>query len=324
MSSTEIGYGGYGAVFRPPLGSNDSSQVGKVIFNDDNKDIKREWFNTKAIKEIAEQNYFLYPVKKEEINVSEYNKYAKSPFEGTRQRKLTQFTLIDGGISLRKYKYQSFKQMLVHMLQISRSIQIMLQNNIVHLDLHLGNVMYNGAGSCKVIDFGLSKTSKTFYSHLNVLWSCDYAVNPPEFRLMQSKKKHTHNLVAEKELLAKYVSADISYLEYIYMNPVFIQSFNELNTSIVSLADNGRPTKKVTLEYLKTLNSHETTDVYGLGVAMIEILTKTDNPDVSLDVYVKVWEIITKMIMPHPKHRISIATVINEITLLVQQMEYNN
>lgn len=321
MSHTEIGSGSFGTVFRPPLGSNDSTMVGKVMFNHDNRDMKQEWFNTKAIKKIdPEQNYFLYPIKKEEIDVVEYNKYAKKPFKDTGARKLVQFTILDGGVPLskHKYKYQSLHQMLTHFLQIAQSIQLLLKNNIVHQDMHLGNVMTNDLDSCKVIDFGLSKTSQTFYSHLNVLWSAQYAVHPPEFRLIQSRHKDTHNLAAEKDLLAYYVSVDSSYLNYIYNHPAFIQSFNDIKTSIATL-DNGRPTKKVTLEYLKSLNSHETVDVYGLGVAMIAILTKIDFPEVSVDTYVKVWDIITNMMMPHPKHRMSVETVINEFTSLLQE-----
>lgn len=318
MIYTEVGSGSYGVVFRPPLGSNDSNMVGKVIFTGDNTEVKREWFNTKAIKKIdPEQNYFLYPTKKEEINVTEYNKYAKTPFENTRYRTLIQFTIKDGGMSLYKYQFKSFNQVLIYVLQVAQGIQVMLQNNIVHLDIHLGNIMSNDLDSCKIIDFGLSKTSKTFYSHLNFLWSIEYAVNPPEFRLIQSKHKEIHNLVAEKGLLAKYLSDDSSYLDYVYMNPVFIQSFNDLHTSIVSLEDNGRPNKKVTLEYLKSINSHETTDVYGLGIAMIKIITTTDYPEVSVDTYIKVWDIITNMIMPHPKDRMSVETVINEIKCLL-------
>lgn len=318
MSCIEVGSGSFGAVFHPPLGSNDSTMVGKVIFNEDNKEIKREWFNTKAIRKIdPNQNYFLYPMKREEIDVVEYNKYAKNPLDCKGAAKLTQFTMMNGGVSLRRHKCQSFYEFLIHILKVSQSIQIMLQNNIIHLDLHLGNVMYNGIDS-KVIDFGISKTSTTVYSNLNYLWSHRYAVNPPEFRMIQSRNKYYHNLLAEKELLARYVSVDLAYLDYIYMNPVFIQSFNDIDTSIGNLSARGRPTKKVALEYLKSINSHETTDVYGLGVAMIEILTKTDFPEVSVDMYIKVLDIITTMIMPHPKDRMSIETVINEITSLLQ------
>jgi len=321
MSFTEIGSGGYGVVFRPPIGSNDSNMVGKVLFDGDDKEIKKEWSNTKMIMKIdPEQEFFLYPTIKEEINVDEYNKYAKKPLEGRGDRKLTQFTIRDGGISLRKHQYQTFKQMLIHILQISRSIQLLLNNNIVHLDLHLGNVLSKGNGKCKIIDFGLSKNSKTFYSPLNILWSCEYAVNPPEFRLIQSRNRKINNLDAEKQLLAKYISMDASYIDYIYLNPVFIQSYNDLNSSISNLVKTGRPTKKVTLEYLQLINSHETTDVYGLGIAMIEILTKTDYPEVSIDTYTKLWDIITNMIMPHPKHRLSIGNVIAELESLLQTL----
>jgi len=69
------------------------------------------------------------------------------------------------------------------------------------------------------------------------------------------------------------------------------------------------------------MNSHETTDVYGLGVAMIEIIAKNDFAEVSLDTYMKLWDVITKMIMPHPKDRMSIETVINELKSLLDQLD---
>lgn len=323
MSCTEIGSGGYGVVFRPPLGSNDSSMVGKVLFNDDITDVEREWFNVKKIMKMdPEQNFFLYPVKQEEIDVSEYNKYAKTPLEGTR-RQLTQFTIRDGGVSLRNYQYQSFEHILIHILQVCQSIQFMLKNDIVHHDIHLGNIMSNGIDNCKIIDFGLSKNSKTFYSSANYLWSAEYAVNPPEFRLVQSRNRQTHNVFVEKQLLAKYVSIDTPYIDYIYVNPAFIQSYNDLNTSIVGLVDTGKPTKKDTLKFLKSINCHETTDVYGLGIAMIEVLAKNGHLEVQDDIYMQLWGIITYMVMPHPKHRMSVETVVKEIECLLQTFQKN-
>jgi serine/threonine protein kinase len=322
MSNTQIGCGGYGAVFHPPIGSNDTSMVGKVVFTESFKEAKKEWFNVKTIRKIdPDQNYFLYPTTKEEIDISEYNKYAKTPIANAIDGKLVQFTLKNGGVSLRKHHYPSLNQLLVHIIRVAQSIQIMLQNNIVHLDIHLGNMMLNGEGNCKVIDFGLSKNSKTFYSQLNYLWSAQYAVNPPEFRLIQTKHKKKYNLVAEQDLLAKYLVVDESDLNHVYTNPAFIQSYNELNTSLVNIRNSEQYSKKIALRYLESMNSHQTTDVYGLGVAMIEVLIKTDFPEVSVNIYMKLWDIITKMIMPHPEHRMRIETVISEMKGLLKQIE---
>ena len=174
---------------------------------------------------------------------------------------------------------------------------------------------------CKVIDFGLSKSSKTFYSQLNYLWSAQYAVNPPEFRLIQTKHKKKHNLVAEQDLLAKYLVVDESDLNHVYTNPAFIQSYNELNTSLVNIRNSEQYSKKIALRYLESMNSHQTTDVYGLGVAMMEVLIKTDFTEVSVNIYMKLWDIITKMIMPHPEHRMRIETVISEMKGLLKQIE---
>jgi serine/threonine protein kinase len=229
--------------------------------------------------------------------------------------------LQDGGVSLRKYHHSSLQDVLIHIVRIAQTIQIMLQNNIVHLDMHLGNMMSSGVSNCKVIDFGLSKTSKTFYSPLNFLWTTEYAVNPPEFRLVQTRRKKNNNLAIEQQILAKYLLVDESYLNHIYMNPLFIDSYEQLNSSIVSLRQNEKYSKKIALDYLQSMNTHETTDVYGLGVAIIEIITKKDFPEVSLDTYMKLWDVITKMIMPHPKDRMPIATVINELKSLLEHLE---
>lgn len=323
MSITQIGCGGYGAVFHPPIGSNDTSMVGKVVFSESFDEAKREWQNIKVIKKIdPEQNYFLYPSKKEEIDVSEYNKFAKTPVNYATGGKLVQFTLKNGGVSLRKHNYSTLNQLLVHILRVAQSIQILLQHDIVHLDMHLGNIMLKRNDDCKVIDFGLSKTFKMFYSQSNYLWSAEYAVNPPEFRLIQTRRKKIHNLIAEQELLAKYLAVDVSDLNHIYTNPAFIDSYNQLNTSIVDIRNSQRYSKKIGLKYLQSINSHETTDVYGLGVAIMEVLIKKDFPEVSVDVYMRLWNIITNMIMPHPEHRMCIETVISEINDLLQYTIY--
>lgn len=322
MSSIQIGCGGYGAVFQPPIGSNDTNMVGKVVFSESQKEANTEWFNTKAIRKIdPDQDYFLYPIKKEEIDAKEYNKHAKSPFIDIGVKTLVQFTLKDGGVSLRKYHHSSFHNVLMHMVRIAQTIEIMLQNNIVHLDMHLGNMMSTSVGNCKVIDFGLSKNSKTFYSPSNFLWTTEYAVNPPEFRLVQTRRKKNNNLGEEQKILAKYLLVDESYLNHIYQNPSFIESYDQLNSSIVNLRQSEKYSKKIALEYLQNMKSHETTDVYGLGIAMIEIITKKDFPEVSLDIYMKIWDIITKMIMPHPKDRMSIETVINELKSLLEHLD---
>ena len=322
MTNIQIGCGGYGAVFQPPIGSNNTNTVGKVVFSESEKEANKEWFNIKAIRRIdPEQNYFLYPIKKEEIDVIEYNKYAKTPFADKGVKTLVQFTLKDGGVSLREYRHSSLLDVLLHIIRIAQTIEIMLQNNIVHLDMHLGNMMTTSVGNCKVIDFGLSKNSKTFYSPSNFLWTTEYAVNPPEFRLVQTKRKTNNNLGEEQKIMAKYLLVDESYLNHIYMNPSFIESYEQLNSSIVSLRHSEKYSKKIALEYLQNMNSHETTDVYGLGVAMIEIIAKNDFPEVSLDTYMKLWDIITKMIMPHPKDRMSIETVINELKSLLDQLD---
>lgn len=320
MISTQIGYGGYGAVFLPPIGSNDTSMVGKVLFSGSSRDADIEWLNIKAIKKIdPEQKYFLYPIMKENIDVNEYNKYANTPVRHKTGDKFVQFRLKNGGVPLRNHHSPSLKQVLIYIIRIAQSIQIMLNNDIIHHDMHLGNII-SGADDCRIIDFGLSRTLKEFYSSSNFLWNAAYAVNPPEFRLVQTRLMKTNNLIAEKELLAEYLLLDASFLDHIYTNPTFIESYQNLNTTLVGLRTITGYSRKRALEYLKSINSHETTDVYGLGIAMIEILTKTDFSEALFDVNIRLLDIITKMIMPHPKDRISTEIVIAEIQYILQEL----
>jgi serine/threonine protein kinase len=328
MEPIQIGHGSYGSVFRPPIGSHNDSLIGKVMFNDyieySSVDTDIEWAQRDILYIIdPHQSHFLYPLNKQQIDVVEYNKYTKDPIE-CKDCTMWQLTMYDGGLSVRQQGEKgmlSVFMVLHYTIQMAQSIKRLLHNDLVHLDLHLGNVVSKDNRHCKVIDFGLMLRAKMFYTDANPAWTFQYAVNPPEMRLIQPKDKHHHSMKYEQELLAKYIGIDEDNLQHIFVNPAFILSYEHLKTTMMEMSEPHKRPKKTKLQYLKSINAHEKTDVYALGVALIEMLSYTDDKDISVDVVLKVWDIITRMLMPHPNNRICIDALIYELTGLMKHVK---
>ena len=323
MEPVQIGEGAYGTVFRPPIGSHNDSLVGKVMLNDyieyNSVDTNIEWAQRNVLSLIdPHQSHFLYPLNKQQIDVLEYNKYAKVPLD-CKDSTMWQLTMNDGGFSLRKQGDMGMLNVwmvLNYTIQVAQSIKRLLHNDLVHLDLHLGNIVSKDSSHCKVIDFGLMLRTHKFYTNANPAWTFSYAVNPPEMRLIQPRDKHNHSMKYEQELMATYIGIDEDNLQHMFVNPAFILSYEHLKTTMRDIRS-----KNVKLQYLKDINAHEKADIYALGVALIEMLSYTNDKGISVDVVLKIWDIITRMLMPHPNNRICIDTLIYELTELITHVK---
>lgn len=335
MVPVEIGAGSYGAVFRPPIPASGYSVVngnvesvehlvGKVMYVEDvsSKEADIEWAQRDILSSIdPHQSYFLYPLEKQKIDFVQYNIYAKVPLKHA-EHNLWQLTMYDGGMSVRKQGEKGMLNVVTvlnYILQVAQSIKRLLDNDLVHLDLHAGNVVSKDSAKCKLIDFGLMLRANKFYTNANPAWTFKYAVNPPEMRLIKARGKGNHNMKYEQELMAKYVGIEEDNLQHIFVNPAFILSYDHLKSTLMDMSDGHHQPKQNKLHYLKSIRAHEKTDIYGLGVAFIEMLSYTNDDDVSVDVVLKVWDIITRMLMPHPSNRICIDRLIYELNDLIHQ-----
>lgn len=328
MEPKAIARGAYGTVFQPPINQpkehTDKKMIGKVVLSDYKNrsfsvtmsDADKEWFNRKYLRTLdPNQDYFVYPLHRQEIDIQDYNKYAKKPIhdapEGTT---LTQFLMVNAGVSLRRQAKDNkltFPKILDYATKVAESIRTLLKDELVHLDVHLGNMVSNEQDKCRLVDFGLMMCSGAFYTTYNTLWREVYAISPPEFRLFQLRRRRLNNLRQEQCLLAKYVGIEPEGLNHIFEKPLFKLSYQYLQSTMTELHQ-----PRAMMDYLKEQKAHEKVDIYGLGVSMIEMLSYVDDPNLSNNIVCKTWDIITKMIMPHPENRMDINTFINKITEL--------
>lgn len=329
MKPKQIGAGSFGTVFSPAIGVDDPNVIGKVMVADytDNthENVDAEWREREQLFKLDPgQVYFVYPLEQRKIDVEEYNKYAKTPVEISlkTQKHMVQLTMPNGGLTLRKRGKNgllTFRQVLEYSLQAARCIELMLANKMVHLDFHADNIVVNDEGKCRAIDFGLMKHSSMFYTTKNYLWSCDYAINPPEFRLVQARNKASHNLGHEQKLMTHYVGVEANNLNHVFDNASFQDSYDSIRQAIAVLDGRPKITKLNRLRFLKSIKSHEKTDIYGLGITMMELLSylKDDHSVekvVTPEIVKTTWDIIVKMIMPHPQDRMNIGEFIREMS----------
>jgi len=330
MDCITIGSGSYGTVFSPPIINteveNNNSMtvhnkdlVGKVLLTNCKRDILQEWEASKYLCEIDPQHkYFIYPISTVNLSVQEYNKYAKKPLKSiNKSKQLTQFIMVNGGNSIRsiaKQTFLSFSSIVDCILDVAQCIKVLQNNKFIHQDIHLGNIVKKD-GIHRLIDFGLMISSSQYYTPFNILLNEEYAISPPEYRLLQENKQNNSNIKFEQELLAKYVGINTEDLNDIFKNKYFIMSYNYL---VSSLKD------KDPCSYLEKVESYNKADVYSLGVCLIEMLSYLDNDSVPLSVAPQLSFLIVRMLMPHPENRIDIDTLIFKFTTIKNMLTNKN
>lgn len=336
--SHQIGSGSFGTVFWPPISHDDPALVGKVMVSDFKEgnfhDTDIEWSFKKTLFDIdPSQEHFVYPVEKREITLTQYNNFANKPLVTTNSSvrvsgcaKMVELLMPYGGYSLRwqvQRNYFALKAALEYSLQAAQNIKLLQFHDLIHLDIHLGNLVANTTNKCRLIDFGLMMSSKSFYTLANHLWGDIYAVSPPEFRLIQAKKKRIHNIASERNLLIQYIETDTDIITYMFNSPEYKQSYASLKQEMDNLSIPNKNKKNDRLQFLKSLNSHEKVDTYGLGVAMLELLAHLQLDVHEMPPYIlpALCEIITKMMMPHPNDRMNIDDIIFELTEVIDVLE---
>jgi serine/threonine protein kinase len=325
MEYTTIGSGAYGIVFSPPIDFSDSpiginkikdDLVGKVLLTDDEREIAQEWEASEWLQEIDPYNkYFIYPIKKVYLSVQDFIKHAKEPLNSIDfSMEVTQFIMVNGGPSMRsiaKQKSLSFSNIVDCILQAAKCIKVLQSKNLIHQDIHLGNIV-NKDGKHRLIDFGLMITSSQYYTPFNALLNEKYAISPPEYRLLQDKKHNNCSITSEQELLANYIGIQFEGLDDVFKNRYFIMSYNYLVRSL----KNGDP-----FSYLEQIKSYNKADIYSLGVCLIEMLSYLDDKSVPGEYVPKLSSLIVRILMPHPENRIDIDTLIFKLTTISNELK---
>ena len=126
--------------------------------------------------------------------------------------------------------YLYYKYYLYSIYYLLNSIQILIDNNIMHNDLHSSNIIYNYKKNRPIIiDFGLSTYNTKFYikKKLNTYLNYDYLHNL-FFNYTNDSINHLH----EKRFISFIINNDnINYYKYINDDNII----NDLNENIINL-----------------------------------------------------------------------------------------
>ena len=197
-----IGQGHYGCVFDPPLLCEDAIEkrknrrvVGKLA---DEADAKDEILASKILSEIpnAKEYYVLADtgsycdnlVPMEEQPDKKGIKMCE-PIKHYGNKEMVHYTMPFGGISIMKYfesrnKPFPVREMVTHILE---GAALMTLNGYVHYDIHMGNILIEGA-KARFIDFGFSFSSYNITNDtLDERWKVykpSYPAEPPEITVI--------------------------------------------------------------------------------------------------------------------------------------------
>lgn len=319
MSRTIIGVGSFGFVVSSPIdytSTSNSEFVGKIISpSTDKEDIENEWALSNALKEIDPDNeHFIYPidktlVSKTNIAVSVNDKLPWY-FNMTDNKTFTQFIMKFGGISIRNYiKCNSLStlQMIKYVLDTACGIKTLLDNNIIHCDLHLQNLVVKD-DLCKIIDFNVSTDSSSFYHPDMLTWCSEYAISPCDTRICNEK----YDILDEKHLLSLYIQVTPDILDFIFDSDVYITSFNRL-VSVMKYQS-----YEQNVIFMKVCKSHKKVDIYALGVSLLEMyLNIKKERDIEYNICIIIEKLIILMLLPHPDERINICDLIHELEIML-------
>lgn len=256
-----IGEGTYGKVYRPPLPCKGKQVRGRLVgkvFEDDDEFIE-EVKIANQIENINSGHIFSVPM------------YETCPEN-------LQILYKDGGMDLYDYindesptKFMTIMNNIKYML---RGLEIMAQNKLVHQDIKLENLVFNGK-KLYLIDFGLMTSFAKVYKNKEFL-KYDYLPFPPEY---------------------KYEAFGAGKFKDIFMS--------HLKTHRIF-----RLLKKIYPDYMDDLNAIDSTnaakiDIYSLGIVLLQLYKWYGKQNM------KVQKLILGMICFDPKKRWDIKTCIS-------------
>ena len=212
-SSRYVGHGTYGCVMRPATrcdGSIDRSAVSKLYDTDASgkNDMRDEYaLGQKIRKSIDPDNVFtLAVVEACEVSSAAFDiqdlvrcdNMTHFKRKGSRQPKVPQMVVRDGGIDLSKLvkdkermKEFPFDALIRGFWRLFYGLQTLEYRDTIHLDIKPANIVAKRTGDGKVdvrlIDFGLSETKTNFFNIKNRdKFRHPYAYYPPEYGMIEA------------------------------------------------------------------------------------------------------------------------------------------
>ena len=312
--------GGYGCIFRPEIGCD-----GKIIENSDyiskiqiyDKSAVKEIEIGKIIKEIKGYKNRYAPVLSNcFVNISELesldNKCSIINRKGNNKFILLKILYIDGTDFLNfLIQQKNSKHILNNIINgynhLLKSIQLLIENEIIHFDLKGDNIMFNKKMNLPVvIDFGLSvKIEKLNIQNLKkffYVYSPDYYIWCLEIHYLSFlvNKEKTPNLFESKEMVETYISKNTALKNF---SKDFQNRF--LNLCMKQVLEYNKIDRIKCIKYL--LKFWKTWDNYSLSVLYLKSIYYLNIGGYEKNNFISFFcEILLKNIHPNPNYRLSI------------------
>lgn len=316
--SNLLSEGGYGCVFTPNITckgnlGNSPTTVSKLQMNDSTA--KNEIMISKIIKTIPNYNIFFSPILKScPIKFKELNKSIIQECNIIQNKNnliLMDQQFIKGHTFdvafINKNSKNGLKQLLDSYKYLLKSLQLLLQKNIVHYDIKNGNIMYDTERNIPIIiDFGLSISMSSLneenYSEYFYTYYPKYYLWCPEIQyicyILHEKEKPT--LMDLESFASRYVSTFKALDSY-------SDSFKSgYENAIVEFLEPflGKSQNYVIQELLLHFN---TWDNFSLSVMYLQLLNNINKDGFTNNSFLlHFYELLTNNIHPNPEKRISI------------------
>ena len=345
-SSTTIGQGTYGCLHRPslkcspadkntPPNINYEKKVSKIMHADYAEDEYAEY--EKLSKLDPKGEYFLKMPIKCKPEASEYNINSIKECKDTVS--LTEFMIHpkaysllimeDGEMDFQEYiqfyhpimKLDKLEKLFIEFHNVFLGIKLLIDNNIIHNDLKMNNLLINQkTGKITIIDFGYAtnkieaiksckksqfgKANKFYYTHpFEMVFT-----NKKMFSLAQKNIKNKQYDFFKKLFSDKQVKDFFSYIR----NKEDIQKIKrEWNYYILNNFLKKRGDGKMQDFYSKFLEKHfNTYDIYGMGIVCFYLLQKCGKRLLNPSVFNSFYNIFYNMITPNLNDRFEIDELI--------------
>ncbi len=313
--------GGFGCVFRPEIDCQgktleNTKYVSKIQIN--NKSAKKEIHIGKKIQKInGYKNRYTPVLKSCFINISEIetrdkNKCSLFKRESENKFILLKILYIEGDNFLNYIIQQkNSKQILNNLINgynhLLKSLQLLIENNIIHFDIKGNNILFNAKMNLPIIiDFGLSidtdelniKNLKNYF----YIYSPDYYIWSLEIHYIcfLVKKERIPNIIELTEMVNTYVSKNTALQNF---SNEFIDKFR--NICMKQMLDYNKLSIDESLKYL--LKFWKTWDNYSLSILYLKAIYYLNIGGYNNNNFINFFcEILLKNIHPNPLYRLSI------------------
>lgn len=343
-----LGQGTFGCAFSPviPCESNEvftDGTVGKVM--KDNYSTSEEVRVSKMVRKADPKSvYTNTPLGTCDVarsKIIEMNPNTKCPHIKNSTHR--QIVYPHKGVSLDAFNDDMFtKDNFPGLVHLAKGLAMLAHNKLVHMDLKQENIIRMDTKKLLMIDFGISRKFKEFYSEDNYYLDEDYFLFPPDFKIYIAMvqamwleedeyhdwlKEHSWDVVKswDVDTLSTYLTKkamknmkkSMGYLKrkFELMGWTIDQFQKEIQNVFKRLLRNGLP-KSDQLHVLESeMNKYiDRVDVYGFGIVMLQLYLESDVSESNSPFSHKCANIIMRCIHADPMYRYDPSELVDALT----------